>query len=87
LPAAVNVYNTLVMRSFFEGIPKKSRGRTPDGANDLQILWRVIMPLSVPIILTIGMFYAVWYWNEFFTPIIYLSDLNSQPLPCFCATS
>ena len=82
LPPAVSVYNTLVMRAFFEGIPEEIKEAARlDGANDLQILWRVIMPLSIPIILTIGMFYAVWFWNEFFTPIIYLSDLNSQPLP------
>jgi putative aldouronate transport system permease protein len=82
LPPAVSVYNTLVMRAFFEGIPEEIKEAARiDGANDLQILWRVVLPLSVPILLTIGMFYAVWFWNEFFTPIIYLSDLNMQPLP------
>jgi putative aldouronate transport system permease protein len=77
LPPAVSVYNTLVMRSFFE-IKEAAR---MDGANDLQILWRVILPLSKPVLLTIGMFYAVWYWNEFFYPILYLNDAKLMPLP------
>jgi putative aldouronate transport system permease protein len=82
LPPAVSVYNTLVMKAFFEGIPEEIKEAARiDGANDLQILWRIVLPLSIPILLTIGMFYAVWFWNEFFTPLIYLSDLNSQPLP------
>lgn len=82
LPAAVSVYNTLVMRSFFEGIPEEIKEAARiDGANDFQILTRIVLPLSVPILLTIGMFYAVWFWNEFFTPIIYLNDINMQPLP------
>ncbi len=82
LPGAVSVYNVLVMRAFFEGIPEEIKEAARiDGANDLQILTRIVLPLSVPIILTIGMFYAVWFWNEFFTPIIYLNDINMQPLP------
>lgn len=81
-PAAVNVFNVLVMKSFFEGIPESLKDAARiDGANDLQILWRVVLPLSKPILLTIGMFYGVHYWNEFFTPILYLNDPKLQPLP------
>ena len=82
LPPAVSVYNTLVMMSFFEGLPEdlKEAARL-DGANELQVLWNVILPLSKPILLTIGLFYAVFYWNEFFTPILYLKDNNLLPLP------
>ena len=82
LPPAVSVYNTLVMKTFFEGIPEELKEAARiDGANDLQILRRVILPLSVPILLTIGMFYAVYFWNEFFTPILYLNEASMQPLP------
>jgi putative aldouronate transport system permease protein len=82
LPPAVSVYNTLVMMSFFEGLPEdlKEAARL-DGANELQILWNVILPLSKPILLTIGLFYAVYFWNEFFTPILYLKDNDLLPLP------
>ena len=82
LPPAVSVYNTLVMMSFFEGLPEdlKEAARL-DGANELQVLWNVILPLSKPILLTIGLFYAVFFWNEFFTPILYLKDTDLLPLP------
>jgi putative aldouronate transport system permease protein len=82
LPPAVSVYNTLVMMSFFEGLPEdlKEAARL-DGANELQVLWNVILPLSKPILLTIGLFYAVFFWNEFFTPILYLKDNDLLPLP------
>jgi putative aldouronate transport system permease protein len=82
LPPAVSVYNTLVMMSFFEGLPEdlKEAARL-DGANELQVLWHVILPLSKPILLTIGLFYAVFYWNEFFTPLLYLNDNDLLPLP------
>jgi putative aldouronate transport system permease protein len=82
LPPAVSVYNTLVMMSFFEGIPDdlKEAARL-DGASELRILWNVILPLSKPILLTIGLFYAVYFWNEFFTPLLYLNDNDLLPLP------
>jgi putative aldouronate transport system permease protein len=82
LPPAVGVTNTLVMRSFFQGIPEEIKESARiDGANDLQVLWRVVLPLSKPILLTIGLFYAVHYWNEFFTPMLYFNDSNLMPLP------
>jgi putative aldouronate transport system permease protein len=82
LPPAISVYNTLVMKSFFEGLPDEIKEAARiDGANELQILLRVVIPLSRPIILTIGLFYAVANWNEFFSPILYLNDAELQPLP------
>lgn len=82
IPPAVGVTNVLVMRSFFLGIPEEIKeSARMDGANDLQILLRIVLPLSKPILLTIGLFYAVYYWNEFFTPILYLNDSKLLPLP------
>jgi len=82
LPPAVSVYNTLVMMSFFEGLPEELKDAARiDGANELQVLWHIILPLSKPILLTIGLFYAVYFWNEFFTPILYLNDSDLMPLP------
>lgn len=82
LPPAISVYNTLIMMSFFQGLPDELKDAARvDGANELQVLWRLILPLSKPILLTIGLFYAVYYWNEFFTPILYLRDQDLMPLP------
>lgn len=82
IPPAVGVTNVLVMRNFFEGIPDEIKeAARMDGANDLQVLLQVVLPLSKPILLTIGLFYAVYYWNEFFTPLLYLNDSNLMPLP------
>lgn len=82
LPPAVSVYNTLVMMGFFEGLPEELKESARlDGANELQVLLHIILPLSKPILLTIGLFYAVFFWNEFFTPILYLNDSNLTPLP------
>jgi putative aldouronate transport system permease protein len=82
LPGAVSVYNTFVMRGFFEGIPEdfKEAARI-DGAGELYILGRIILPLSKPILLTVGLFYAVSLWNEFFSALLYLNDMKLQPLP------
>ncbi len=82
LPPAVSVWNTLIMMSFFQSLPSELKEAARiDGASEMQILFRIVLPLSKPIILTIGLFYAVYFWNEFFTPILYLNDNDLMPLP------
>jgi putative aldouronate transport system permease protein len=82
LPGGINIYNLLVMKTFFEGLPDELKEAARlDGANELQVLTQVILPLSRPILLTIGLFYAVGHWNEFFNAILYLNDAKLQPLP------
>lgn len=82
LPPAISVYNLLVMMSFFQGLPEELKEAARiDGANELQVLWSVVLPLSKPILLTIGLFYAVYFWNEFLTPILYLNSNALTPLP------
>jgi putative aldouronate transport system permease protein len=51
-----------------------------DGANDLTILLRIVLPLSLPAIASVSLFYAVRYWNEFFTAVIYISDQDKWTL-------
>jgi len=81
LPNAVSVYNLLVMKAFFQNIPASLReSAIVDGANEFQVLWRIVLPLSKPILLTIGLFYAVTQWNDFFKPILYLSNNDLMPL-------
>ncbi len=82
LPGAINVYNLLVMKTFFQNLPGSLReSAIVDGANELQVLWHIVLPLSMPILLTIGLFYAVGHWNEFFLPTLYFTDASLKPLP------
>ncbi len=82
LPTGISVYNLLVMKAFFQNIPSSLReSAIVDGANEVQVLWHIILPLSRPILLTIGLFYAVTHWNDFFNPILYLSSSDLMPLP------
>jgi putative aldouronate transport system permease protein len=82
LPTAISVTNAFIMRNFFQGLPEELKeAARMDGAGDLHVLFRLIPPLSKPILLTIGLFYAVGHWNEFFAPILYLNDAHLTPLP------
>jgi putative aldouronate transport system permease protein len=82
LPGGISVYNLLVVKTFFQNIPEALReAATIDGANEIQILWRIVLPLSKPILLTVGLFYAVGHWNEFFLPLLYFNNQDMMPLP------
>ncbi len=82
LPGAVSTYNTLIMRSFFEGIPNELKESARiDGASEIRILVMIILPLSKAIIMTIGLFYGVGFWNDFFRAMLYLNSNKLQPLP------
>lgn len=54
-----------------------------DGANNLQFLWKIVLPLSKPILAVIGLYYAVGHWNDYYTALIYLYDKKLFPLTCF----
>lgn len=81
LPGAIWTYNLLVMKSFFESLPEEIlESARIDGANDFRILIRIVLPLSKPVLATLGLFYAVGHWNGFFYPLMFLSDAKLQPL-------
>ncbi|HRV23751.1 MAG: carbohydrate ABC transporter permease [Spirochaetales bacterium] len=82
LPVAIGTYNLLIMRSFFEGIPNELKESAHiDGCNDVQILVKIILPLSKAIIMTIGLYYGVSFWNDYFRPMLYLNKDILRPLP------
>ncbi|NLE15160.1 MAG: carbohydrate ABC transporter permease [Spirochaetales bacterium] len=82
LPGAISTYNCLIMRSFFEGIPNELKESARiDGASEIQVLILIILPLSKAIIMTIGLFYGVSFWNDFFHAMLYLNSNKLQPLP------
>ena len=84
LPGAINVYNMILMRSFFEGIPSALiEAAHIDGANDLTVVSRIILPLSKPIMLTMLLFYAVSHWNGYLSSLLYLNDKNMYPIQLF----
>ena len=73
VPQAINVFNFIVMRTFFKNIPESlEEAARIDGASYLKVLMKMILPLSVPIIATIGLFYAVGYWNTYFDALLYI---------------
>lgn len=82
VPGAIGTYNCLIMRGFFEGIPEslKESARI-DGASEWYVLVSIILPLSKPIIMTIGLYYAVSFWNDFMHAMLYLNEAYLQPLP------
>ena len=81
LPGTLSVWNTMLMRTFFKQIPiELEESAKLDGAGDFTIAFRVIFPLSKASFATIGLFYAVGYWNTWFSAMLYLNDARMYPL-------
>jgi putative aldouronate transport system permease protein len=81
LPGIVSGFNVIVMRQFFMNIPQELIDCARiDGANDWQVLWNVVIPLSKAVVAVIALFTAVGQWNSFFKAILYLSDSRLYPL-------
>ena len=82
IPGAISTSNVMVMTSFFRSLPEElEESAMLDGANDVVILIRIMLPLATASIATIGLFYAVYRWNDWFTAMIYLKSTNKFPLP------
>lgn len=81
IPGSVATFYLLIMKTFFENMPESlDEAAKIDGASELRILWQIVLPLSMPIMATVGLFYSVSHWNEFFAAIIYISDNSLHPL-------
>lgn len=81
LPTAINAFNVIVMRAFFMGLPHELlESARIDGAGELTILRRLVLPLSRAVLAVIGLFYAVSYWNAFFNALLYMNDTTKWPL-------
>jgi putative aldouronate transport system permease protein len=81
LPAAVNAFNLILMKNFFGSVnPALEESAKIDGANDLSILIRIIIPVSLPIMATMTLFYAVDRWNEWWLPMLFINDTSMHPL-------
>lgn len=81
LPSAISAFNMIILRTFFQNIPEGlEESAKIDGCNDFGILFRIVLPLSLPALATIGLFYAVTYWNTYMTAILYLDDSAKWPI-------
>ncbi|MFC4386348.1 carbohydrate ABC transporter permease [Gracilibacillus marinus] len=81
IPVTINAFNMIILRSFFMNIPESlEESAKIDGANDFSILFRIVLPISLPAIATISLFYAVTYWNTYMHAILYLSDADKWPV-------
>ncbi|MHA6758447.1 carbohydrate ABC transporter permease [Streptacidiphilus sp. PAMC 29251] len=79
LPVLISVFNLVVMRGFFQGIPTELyEAARLDGASELQILFRIVLPLAKSIVAVVGFFYAVTYWNNFFNGMLYISPSTGK---------
>jgi putative aldouronate transport system permease protein len=81
LPTLISTWNLFIMRNFFLTIPDElEESAFIDGANIPTILWKIVLPLSLPALATIGLFYSVYHWNEWFTASIYMNDQSKMPI-------
>lgn len=81
LPALVNPFNMFLLRNFFKQIPDSlAESAKIDGANDIYILYKIILPLAKPAMATIGLFYGLGFWNEWFTATLFINDKDLYSL-------
>lgn len=81
IPGAINVWYMIIMRTFFSDIPEELfESARLDGANDMTIFTKIVLPLSKAVMATMVLFYAVGHWNAFLQPLIYLDDRNKMPM-------
>jgi putative aldouronate transport system permease protein len=81
IPNAISAFNLIVLKNFFQNIPDGLEDSAKiDGCNDLGVLFRIVLPLSMPAIATFALFYAVGHWNTFFQAIMYINDNEKWPV-------
>lgn len=80
-PVAINAFNMIIMRNFFQALPDSlEESARIDGSNDFGIFLRIMLPLALPSIATISLFYAVAYWNTYMNAILYINDSVKWPI-------
>ena len=79
LPGAISAYNMMIVKNFFQGIPQElEESAAIDGCTDLSVLWKIVLPLSLPVLATFGLFYAVGHWNAYFGAMIYMTGAKEK---------
>ncbi|MDF2926715.1 MAG: YtcP3 [Paenibacillaceae bacterium] len=81
IPGAISAFNLIILKNFFQQLPDGlEEAAEIDGCNYLQIMFRIVIPLSLPAIATFALFYAVGHWNQFFSALLYINDSNKWPI-------
>lgn len=81
LPPAIVVWYMIIMRTFFQQIPNElHESAFIDGANEITVFAKIVLPISTPVIATMTLFYAVWHWNSFFPALLYLNQKVKYPM-------
>lgn len=81
IPGAISTFNVLVVKTFFENLPEELyESAKIDGAGEMTVLLRLALPLSLPVLMTVGLFYLVGNWNVFFSAVFYITDPKLYPL-------
>ena len=87
LPTCMSAYNMFILRNFMQGVPDAlEESARLDGANDLTIMVRIILPLCTPSLAAIAMFYGVSYWNNYMNCLLYTNTASLQVLPLYLRT-
>ncbi|WP_100408153.1 carbohydrate ABC transporter permease [Bacillus solitudinis] len=81
LPLAINPFYLIIVKAFFQNLPNElEEAAKIDGCSEIGIFWKIVLPLSKPVIATFTLFYAVFYWNDFFQALLYISDSAKYPV-------
>jgi putative aldouronate transport system permease protein len=81
IPSAISAFNLIVLKNFFQQIPDGLEDSAKiDGCSDLGVLFRIVLPLSMPAMATFALFYAVSHWNQFFNAVMYINDNSKWPI-------
>ncbi|TDF99755.1 carbohydrate ABC transporter permease [Paenibacillus piri] len=81
VPGLISAFNLIIMRSFFQQLPDGlEEAARIDGCSDIGILFRIVLPLSAPVLASLALFYAVGHWNAYFNAILYINDSTYWPI-------
>lgn len=81
IPALVSPWNMFLLRNFFKSIDESlAESAKMDGANDIYIFFRIVLPISLPALATVSLFYTIGFWNKWFEALLYISDDHKFPL-------
>lgn len=84
IPSAISAWNFFIMKNYFQSIPQElEESANIDGASQLRTLFSIILPVSMPVIAAVALFYGVWHWNAYFDAVLYLHSQDKQILTMF----